>query len=153
MDKVENAKSKHLAAEFKKLIRLLAIEDLVVLGQINKPWISKRTKARKDLKSLCEAVQYFDHIGISGKFNGAVLVATKAIKNFVTHLYVVTKYDAAFFDYHMMDAAGNLLFHIHYSCEIQILTLNEAIIARLKSAIRETKFLDVDRAGTSKLLV
>ena len=150
--KLENATSKHIATEFKKLIRLLAIEHLIVLGQINKPWISKRTKARKDFKPLCEAVQYFDQIGISGKFNGAVRVSLKEIKDFVTHFYVVTKCDAAFFDYHMMDAAGNLLFHIHYSGEIQILTLNETTIARLKSLIPETKFLDVDRAGTSKLL-
>lgn len=149
--KLESAKSKQIATEFKKLIKLLAIKHLVVLGQINKPWISKRTKVRKDLKSLCKAVEYFDQIGIGGKFNGAVQVSVREVKDFVTHLYIITRYDAAFFDYYMMDAAENLLFHIHYSGEIKILTLNEEIIEHLKTVIPQTKFIDVGRAGTSKL--
>lgn len=151
--KLEDAKSKHLATEFKKMIRLLAIDNLIVMGQINKPWISKRTRARKDFRPLIKSVAYFEQIGIGRKFNGAIQVSTKEIKDFVTHLYVITKCDAACFDYHMMDAAENLLFHIHYSGEIQILTLNEAIIAPLKSVLQQTKFTGVDRAGTGELLV
>lgn len=146
--KLGNEQKHSLAAEFKKL----AIENLIVLGQINKPWISKRTSARQDFKPLAKAVAYFEQIGVVRKFHGAIRVSVKEINDFVAHFYVVTKCDAAFFDYHMMDAAGNLLFHIHYSGEIQILTLNEAIIERLKAVIPQTKFLDVDRAGTSKLL-
>lgn len=149
--KLENEQKKALATEFKKLIRLLAIEHLIVLGQINKPWISKRTRARKDFKPLAKAVAYFEQTGIGRKFNGALQVSVKEIEDFVAHLYVITKCDATFFDYHMMDIAENLLFHIHYSGEIQILTLNEAIIERLKVVIPQTKFMDVGRTGTSKL--
>lgn len=149
--KLEGAKSKQIATEFKKLIQLLAIKHLVVLGQINKPWISKRTKARKDLKSLCKAVGYFDQIGVGGKFNGAVQVSVREVKDFVTHLYVITRYDAVFFDYHLTDIDENLLFHIHYSGEIQILTLNREITERLKAVMPETKFIDACREGTSKL--
>lgn len=149
--KLENEQKYALAAEFKKLTRLLAIENLIVLGQINKPWISKRTSARQDFKPLAKAVAYFEQIGVGRKFNGAIRVSVKEINDFVAHFYVITKCDAAFFDYHMMDAAENLLFHIHYSGEIQILTLNKAIIEHLKAVIPQTKFIDVGRAGTSKL--
>lgn len=140
--KLENAKRKQIATEFKKLTQLLAIKHLVVLGQINKPWISKRTKARTDLKSLAKAVAYFDQIGIGGKFNGAIQVSVKEIKDFITHLYTITRCDAGFFDYHLIDIEENILFHIHYSGDIQVLTLNEEIIEPLQAAMPETKFID-----------
>jgi len=122
-----------------------------VLGQINKPWISKRTRARKDFKPLIKSVAYFEQIGIGRNFNGALLVSVKEIKDFVSNLYMLTMCDAASFDYYLMDAGENLLLHIHYSGEIQLLTLNEEIIERLKTVIPQTKFKDALRAGTQRL--
>ena len=149
--KLEKTTNKRMTVEFKKLIQSLDIKSLVVLGQINKPWISKFTRERKDYKSLTKAIEYFASIKVGKKFNGALKFSIKEIDQFISKFYTITICDGGFFDYYLTDIDENILFHIHYSGEIKILTLKEEIQEKLSVAITNTKFIDAFRKGTDRI--
>ena len=149
--KLEKPSSKKIAIEFKKLIQSLGFKSLVILGQINKPWISKFTSERNDYKALSKTVEYFASIKIGKKFNGALKISLQEIDEFVANFYTITKCDSGFYDYYITDIDENLLFHIHYSGEIKILALNKEILEKLTSAMTSTKFVDALREGTDRI--
>jgi len=149
--KLEKPTNKKLTTEFKRLIQLLGVEKLVVFGQINKPWISGFTRERNDLKSLTKAIEYFTSISIKKKFNGALELYTKEIDTFISNFYTLTACDSGFSDYYIIDVDQTILFHIHYSGEIKILTLNKDIQKKLSSHIAKTKFIDALRERTDRL--
>ena len=149
--KLEKVTTKKLTKEFKKLIEHLNFDELIILGQINKPWISKFTRRRKDYKQLIKAIKYFDSIKVRKKFNGAIQISTNEIKDFIPNFYTITVCDSGFSDYYLTDTNESLLFHIHYSGEIKILTLNKEIEKKLGYAINETEFVDSFFEGTDRI--
>jgi hypothetical protein len=149
--KLEKPTNKKLTMEFKKLIKLLSIEKLVVLGQVNKPWISEHIRGRQDFKTLTKTIEYFKLIKIKKKFNGALEVSREEIDIFIPNFYTLTICDSSFSDYYITDKGENILFHIHYSGEIKILTLTKEIQEKLSSIVSKTKFVDALRDATDRI--
>lgn len=149
--KLKKVTKKKLTLEFKKLIQKLEINELIILGQINKPWISNYTRKRKDYKSLTKTIDYFDSLKMNKKFNGAIQISIDEIEEFTPYFYTITACDGGFSDYYITDINENILFHIHYSGEIKILTLNDETKKKLKSIISETNFIDSLMEGTDRI--
>jgi hypothetical protein len=149
--KLEKLTNKTLTSEFKKLVQLLDIKTLIILGQINKPWISKFTEKRRDYKALTKTINFFKSVKIGKKFNGAITIQTEEIDVFISHYYTLTRCDSNFSDFYITDASENLLFHIHYSGEIKILTLTKKTKERLRRSVAQTKFIDALREGTDRI--
>lgn len=110
--KLEKATTKSIVKEFIKLIQLLEINSVVIMGSFNKPWVSKRTKMRKDFKPLIKVIDYFDKMKITKKFNGAIKVAIEDLKLFLSPFYRLTRCDSGFSDYHILDIDQKIIFHI-----------------------------------------
>lgn len=149
--KLEKSTKKGLTNEFKRLVQLLDIDTLIILGQSNKPWISKFTRERRDCKALTKTIKYFKSLKIGKKFNGAVIIQTEEIDVFISNFYTLTRCDSGFSDFYITDVGENLLFYIHYSGEIKILTLRKEIEQRLRRSLVETKFVDALRKGTDRI--
>jgi hypothetical protein len=149
--KLEKLTNKRLTNEFKELVQLLDIRSLIILGQFNKPWISKFTRERKDFKALTKAIKYFKSIKVGKKFNGAIIIQTEEIDVFISNFYTLTRCDSGFSDFYITDVGENLLFHIHYSGEIKILTLRKETKERLRRSLSQTKFIDALREGTDRI--
>ena len=149
--KLEKHTTKKLSTEFKKLVEALGLHEFVILGQINKPWISKFTRERKDYLPLVKAIDYFDSIKVKMKFNGAIQITQQELNDFIPNFYTVTRCDGGFYDYYISDVGENILFHIHYSGEIKILTLNTKFGEKLSEAIRQTMFTDSLREESDRI--
>ncbi|MEC5158280.1 hypothetical protein [Chryseobacterium sp. MP_3.2] len=148
---LEKTTNKRLTKEFHKLIKLLEIKELIILGQINKRWISKLTGKRKDFKSIIKALEYFNKNKINKKFNGAVKISTEEINTFIPRFYTITECDGGFFDFYITNEMQNVLFHIHYSGRIKILTLDKEMKEKIKITLSKTKFIDSLREGTDSI--
>ncbi|MDO5616709.1 MAG: hypothetical protein Q4G16_10995 [Cruoricaptor ignavus] len=144
--------SKQLISELIKLMGNLKINHLIFLDEINKPWISKLTAERTNYKKLIKALEYFKFKKIWTKFNGGIFVSKDCWKDFLTHFYTITKCDSSFFYYNFIDEKQNIIFHIHYSGEINIITLNSEIDSIFLNQIKNTKFIDCDRVNTNKII-
>ena len=140
--KLEDKSVKNVSKEIVQLIKNLGVKNVIFLGQINKPWISRSTANRKDFKPLLKVLDYFKSHKIEKKFNGGVMVGIKELEKFVSNLYVITKCDGGFFDFHFTDENQSFIFHIHYSGEIKVFTLSEESNDYFLDKVRETKFID-----------
>ena len=144
-------RSKILISELIKLIKLLEFNAFIFIDAKNKSWISKQTEKRKDFKSLIKTVEYFKSQKIDTKFNGGIEIQFEKLKDFLPHFYRITEADSGFFDYYFTDLNQNLIFYIHYSGEIKILSLNEKINKKLLKVIKKTKFIDSNRENTNRI--
>ena len=149
--KLEKDNPQKLITEFIKLLDLFEFKKFIFLGSINKPWISKITKKRKDYKPLIKTLKYFSYIKVNNKFNGGIEIQFEKLKEFLPHFYRITEADSGFFDYYFTDLNQNLIFYIHYSGEIKILSLNEKINKKLLKVIKKTKFIDSNRENTNRI--
>ena len=121
--KLEKYNPQKLITEFIKLLDLFEFKKFIFLGSINKPWISKITKKRKDYKPLIKTLKYFSYIKVNNKFNGGIEIDKDYIKDFLENFYTITRCDGGFFDYYFSDINQNILFYLHYSGEFKILPL------------------------------
>lgn len=149
--KIDTSCTHSLATEFYYLLQALQIDELVILGRNNKPWISEATRNRTDDESLLQAIAYFNKLKMSTKFNGAIQVQTPETPEFITHFFTLTQSDSGFYDYYLTDINENLLIHIHYTGRIKILTRNKNILTPLKKAIKNSFFVDAFMAGTDRI--
>ena len=149
--KLENESSKKLTNQFLKLIESLRIENLIILGKINKPWISKLTSKRKDHKPLIKTLEYFKSQNITTKFNGGLQLDIHELKSFFPHFYLITRCDGGFFDFHIMDEKQNIIFYVHYSGEIEIMILNEKFNKKILKEIKKTDFVDSMRTNSDRI--
>lgn len=149
--KLEKSNDKEIIKELIKLIDLLSIEKVVFLDEINKPWITKFTSKRKDYKPLIKALEYFKSKKIWGNFNGGVFVDKEDLNEFLPHFFRITVCDSGFFDYNFIDESQNIIFHLHYSGEIKILTLNKKVDTAFLKIIKETNFIDSFRENTNRI--
>lgn len=149
--KLENDSSKNLTKQFLKLINGLGIEDLIILGEINKPWISKLTSTRKDYKPLIKTLEYFKSKKLTTKFNGGLQIDVQELKSFFPHFYMITRCDGGFFDFHIIDKNQNIIFYLHYSGEIKIMPLNKKFDVKVLKEIKNTDFIDSMRANSNRL--
>ena len=143
--KLEKDTPKKLISEFIKLIDLLEFKKFIFLGSINKPWISKLTKKRKDYKPLIKTLDYFFDLKIDKNFNGGIEIEFNHIKDFLTNFYTITRVDGGFFDYYFSDINQNILFYLHYNGEFKILPLTEEINNKFLKIIKKTNFVDALR--------
>ena len=143
--------SKKLISQIIKLVKILEFEKIIFLGEINKPWVSKITSKRKDYKPLIKSLEYFKENKIWGKFNGGVEVSVKNLKQFLPHYFMITRCDGGFFDFHFTDEKENIIFYIHYSGEIKIMTLNKKYNEKFKKAVKLLDFIDSSRNGSEKI--
>ena len=81
--KLEKDNPQKLITEFIKLLDLFEFKKFIFLGSINKPWISKITKKRKDYKPLIKTLKYFSYIKVNNKFNGGIEIDKDYIKDFL----------------------------------------------------------------------
>ncbi|WP_312762154.1 hypothetical protein [Epilithonimonas sp.] len=149
--KLENSLDKKLTSQFLKLITTLDINKLIIFGGCNKPWISKFISKRKDYKPLIRTLEYFKSLEISTKFNGGLEIDVQDLKNFLPHFYTITQCDGGFWDFHMIDQNQNIIFHIHYSGDIQIITLNKKFDKKISNQIKNTVFVDAMRENSDRL--
>lgn len=147
--------SKELKSQLPNQILLLAksldIDNLIFLGEINKPWISKFTASRKDFKPLIKAVEYFKKNKIEKRFNGGVKVENTEIVDFIENLQIITGCDAGFFDFNFIDEDENYLFHIHSTGELKVIALNEIANTNFLKNLNLTKFIDSERENTNRI--
>ena len=143
--KLEKDTPKKLISEFIKLIDLLEFKKFIFLGSINKPWISKLTKKRKDYKPLIKTLDYFFDLKIDKNFNGGIEIEFNHIKDFLTNFYTITRVDGGFFDYYFSDINQNILFYLHYSGEFKILPLTDDVNDKFLEIIKKTNFVDALR--------
>ena len=97
------------------------------------------------------AIRFFKDNGIWTKFNGAVKVEQKDFKEFLTYFFTLIKFEAYFWDHFFSDERQNILFSIHYSGEIQVITLNEETNNSFLSFAKSTEFTDSFRKDTDRL--
>ncbi len=151
--KLENSSTKKLTTQLLKLINILEIDKLIIFGGNNKPWISKFISKRKDYKPLIKTLEYFKSLEISTKFNGGLQIDLKELKTFLPHFYTITKCDGSFWDFHIIDQEQNIIFHIHYSGEIQVTTLNKQFDKKISDKIKNTGFVDSMRENSDRLKI
>jgi hypothetical protein len=149
--KLEEEFEKLLPNEISLLIKKLNIKSLIFLGEINKPWISKFAKSRKDFKPLIKAIEYFGKHKIEKKFNGGVKVEIKVLEKFIQNFYIITECDGGFFDFNFIDENENFIFYIHYSGEFKVIILNEKANIDFLKQIKESKFIDSSRESTNRI--
>lgn len=149
--KLKEENDKFLIEELSKLLNCFKSEELIFLGQIDKPWVSKPMAKRFSLAIYNKAIRFFKKNGIWKKFNGAVKVEQKDFKEFLTHFFTLTKFEAYFRDYYFSDEDQNFLFCIHYSGEVQALTLNEQTNNNFLSFVSNAEFIDSFRKDTDRL--
>lgn len=143
--------AKLLSDELSQLFKSLNVEKLIFFGDYDRPWISKFTENRDDYKPLIEAVSYFKNIKIGNRFKGGIKVKLEELTEFIVHFYVLTKCDASFSCYHFMNEEQSILGFIHYSGEVQIMTLNGSIDDLFRNKIVSTKFIDTLRNNSDRL--
>ncbi|UUV20222.1 hypothetical protein [Paenimyroides aestuarii] len=149
--KLKEENNNVLIEELLKLLNFFNTKDLIFLGQIDKPWVSKPMAKRFSLAIYNKAIRFFKKNGIWKNFNGAVKVEQKDFKEFLTHFFTLTKFEAYFWDHYFSDDGQNFLFCIHYSGEVQVLTLNEQTNNVFLSFVRNTEFIDSFRKDTDRL--
>lgn len=140
-----------LIDELLKLLNLFKTEELIFLGQIDKPWISKPMSKYFRFIAYNKAIRFFKNNGIWTKFNGAVKVEKESFNEFLTHFFTLTKFEGYFWDHYFSDERQNILFSIHYSGEIQVMTLNEEINKSFLSFVKNTEFIDSFLKDTDRL--
>ena len=143
--KLEKDNPQKLITEFIKLLDLFEFKKFIFLGSINKPWISKITKKRKDYKPLIKTLKYFSYIKVNNKFNGGIEIDKDYIKDFLKNFYTITRCDGGFFDYYFSDINQNILFYLHYSGEFKILPLTDDVNDKFLEIIKKTNFVDALR--------
>ncbi len=131
---------KTLPKEIVSLIKVLKTNELIFFGEVNKPWISKKTKNRKDFSPLIKAIKYFKKKNIKGKFNGGVKVELPNLQKFIKHFITITVCDGGFYDFKFIDEEQNYIFHIHYSGEIKVLILNKSANTFFLKKLNKTNF-------------
>ena len=109
----------------------------------------KLSADRKDYKPLTNALAYLTENKIGRRFNGAIEVDISELFVFIQHFYIMTKCDASLPYFHFMDKGQNLIGCIHYSGELGISTLNKKANNLFLSKIKNTKFQDSSRKGSS----
>ena len=149
--KLKDENNTVLIDELLKLLNLCETGELIFLGQIDKPWISKPMSKRFGLAIYNKAIRFFKNNDIWTKFNGAVIVRREDFKEFLNNFFTLTKFEGYFCDHYFSDESKNILFSIHYSGEIQVLTLNEEINNIFLSFIKNTEFIDSFRKDTDRL--
>ncbi|MNK28125.1 hypothetical protein D3C87_464940 [compost metagenome] len=149
--KLEKDSPKNLKNQFIKLIKNLEIENLIILGEMNKPWISKLTSKRKDYKPLIKSLEYFKSQKVTTKFNGGLELHIDDLETFFPHFYTITRCDGGFFDFHIIDKNQNIIFYLHYSGEIKIMPLNKKFDMKVLKEIKNTDFVDSMRANSNRL--
>lgn len=147
--KLEN--DKDLIIEIINLIENLAFKKMIFMNGSNLKWISKYTKNRKDYKPLLKTLEYFKSLNVAENFNGALKVNFDELHNFLKNYYKITQFDGGFLHYHFMDNKENMLFYLHYSGEIQIITLNKKYDIKFRDLIKNTKFIDCHRENTGRI--
>lgn len=143
--------AKKLVTEIITLLQFLKFKKIIFLGLFNKPWISKSTSQRKDYKRLTKALKYFKENKIGKKFNGGVEISTENLNNFLYHYFTITRCDSGFFDYYFTDENENILFHLHYSGDLKILTLNNHADEEFKNVVKALNFINSSRNGSEKI--
>lgn len=149
--KLEKDSPKNLRNQFIKLIKNLEIENLIILGEMNKPWISKLTSKSKDYKPLFKSLEYFKSQKITTKFNGALELHIDDLETFFPHFYTITRCDGGFFDYRMIDKNQNIIFYLHYTGEIKIMILNKKFEKKVLKEIKKTDFIDSMRTNSDRI--
>ncbi len=149
--KLNENSEKNIIKEIVSLIKKLNIENLIFLGETNKPWVSKFTVSRKDFKVLTKAIEYFKKHKIEKRFNGGVKVSSEDYAEFVDNFYTITKCDGGFSDFNFVDENENFIFYIHYSGELKVLTLNPISNKDFLINIMKTKFIDSERENTNRI--
>ena len=149
--KLKEENDAFLIDELLKLLNFFKTQDLIFLEQIDKPWISKPMSKRFSLAIYNKAIRFFKNNDIWTKFNGAVIVQREDFKEFLTYFFTLTKFEGYFWDHYFSDERQNILFSIHYSGEIQVITLNEEINKSFLSFVKNTEFIDSFRKDTDRL--
>ncbi len=140
--KLKDENNTVLIDELLKLLNLLEIKELLFLGQIDKPWISKEMSKRFSLVTYNKAIRFFKNNSIWTKFSGAVKIKQEDFKEFLIHFFTLTKFEAYFWDYYFSDDSQNVFFSIHHSGKIQVLTLNKGTNQKFLSLVKSTNFID-----------
>jgi len=148
--KLKEDKNAVLIEELLKLLNFIKTEELIFLGQIDKPWISKPMSKRFRFITYNKATRFFKDNGIWTKFNGAVKIEQEDFKEFLTHFFILTRFEGYFWDHYFSDERQHILFSIHYSGEIQVITLNEEINKSFLSFVKNTEFIDSFRKDTNR---
>lgn len=149
--KLEKDSPKKLKNQFIKLVKNLEIENLIILGEINKPWISKFTSKRTDYKPLIKSLEYFKSQKITTSFNGGLGLNTNDLDTFFPHFYTITRCDGGFFDFYMIDEKQNFLFYLHYTGEIKIMILDKKFEKKVLKEIKKTDFIDSMQQNSDRL--
>jgi len=121
------------------ILKYLEIRSLVFFGGTSKPWISAVTSKRRDVASLVKALNYFKKYKIEKKFKGAVKIDKDEYELFFPHFYELTKCDGGFENFYFSDEEQNILFLLHYSGTLHVLTMNVSWNERFKKMITKLK--------------
>ena len=98
-----------------------------------------------------KAIRFFKKNNIWTKFNGAIQIEEQDFKEFLIHFFTLTKFEGYFWDYYFSDKRQNILFSLHHSGEIQVLTLNNEVDNNFLSFVKNTDFIDSLRKDTDRL--
>ncbi len=121
------------------------------MSGFNTKWISNWTKNRKDYKPLIKTLEYFKSIKVNGNFNGAIEVKKDELASFLPHFYMITRCDGGFFYYYFTNQNEDILFYLHYSGELKIITLNKKYDEKFRTVIKKTQFIDCLRDNTDRI--
>ena len=143
--------TKILATEISTLFKKLNIAKLIFLGDTKYPWISKSSAERFDYAPLTNALTYLTKNKIGRRFNGAIEVDISELFVFIQHFYIMTRCDASFAHFHLMDKGQNLIGYIHYSGELRVDTLNKKTDKLFLKILKTTKFQDEQREGSNRI--
>ncbi len=144
--------NKKIIGDLVDFFKILKLDSFIFMCDENKPWISDFTSKRKDYKALKKALEYFKLGKVKTKFNGGILVFDADIRLFLTHFFTLIQCDGGFSYYYFIDDKNNFVFSLHYSGELQVMTLTKKADKLLHKILSETNFIDAVRANSDRIL-
>jgi hypothetical protein len=130
--------SRELSIEIPQLMKHLGISSLIFLGDIKYGWYPYYKQ--HDHKLVKEAVQFLKENKVGPRFNGALQVDFKDLKEFIRHLYPLTLTNALSPMLYFMDKEQNILGIIHYRGMVFISAFNKKYNKLLIESVYKTNF-------------
>lgn len=117
-------------------VQRMGFESLIFLGETEMPWLSQKN----DAKQAKEAVQFFKAQKIDVRYNGGFIVDNRALPEFITHLFWLTRLNASFPMVYFTDKNQGLIGNLCKYGNLHIFTLSEAIDNFILTVVGESHF-------------
>jgi len=130
---------KALSVAVGNLVEDLGYESLIFLGDSKTSWLYRIEENRGKSKTINEALDYFGNKNIGPRFNGALRLDIRDVREFLERCYWLTSPNASLPIFHFMDGGENILGSICQYGTVHFNTLNPGTDSRFNTLIEQGK--------------